>query len=239
MAVLFASILDADWNDLAAEIRAAERAGADGFSVDVMDGKFVPRVTFGPHIVKTVKENSSLPVEAHLMVKEPLGMLNDFARAGADQITVHLEAEGNPIKAIERIHALGALAGLAILRETALEDIPDELFREIDALNLMAVPVGYGGGAPSTQILEKIQAVRERANRLNPGLMIEIDGGMKPNNCGIYAKAGADFIVMGTGIYKTPDYAAAVREARQNLGGEDTDSARRTEKILKKAKNRR
>jgi ribulose-phosphate 3-epimerase len=237
MAVLFASILDADRERLPDEIRAAGRAGVDGFSIDVMDGKFVERVTFGPETVRLVKENSPLPVEAHLMVSGPDAALEAFCAAGADQITVHLEAAEDPLGLVRRIHALGALAGLAVLQETDLEDIPDELFAELDALNLMAVPVGYGGGAPSPGLIARIEAARARANALNPGLVIEIDGGMKPQNCGEYVKAGADFIVMGTGIYKAPDYAAAVGEARQNLGRDDAASSQRTEKIRKKAKN--
>jgi ribulose-phosphate 3-epimerase len=238
MAVLFASILDADWNDLASEITAAERAGVDGFSVDVMDGKFVPRVTFGAQTVRDVKKNSSLPVEAHLMVSCPKALLEEFCAAGADQITVHLEALDDPLKAIRQIHALGALAGLAVLQETKLDDIPDIVFAELDALNLMAVPVGYGGGVPSGELMERIKAARKRAAALNPGLVIEIDGGMKPQNCGKFVKAGADLIVMGTGIYKAPDYAAAVSEARQNLCRDDAVSGKRTQKLRKKAKNR-
>jgi ribulose-phosphate 3-epimerase len=239
MAVLFASILDSDWNNLAAEIRAAEQAGVDGFSIDVMDGMFVPRVTFDSHTVRAVKAASPLPVEAHLMVRDPDTRLEEFREAGADQITFHFEAAADPLGTIRRIHALGALAGLAVLRETPLEGIPDALIAEADALNLMAVPVGYGGGAPSPELRERVMAARRRAEALNPALVIEIDGGMKPQNCGEYVRAGADFIVMGTGIYKAPDYAAAVREAWQNLEREDASSKRRTDKILEKAKNGR
>jgi ribulose-phosphate 3-epimerase len=101
----------------------------------------------------------------------------------------------------------------------------------------MAVPVGYGGGAPSAGLKERIKAARSRADTLNPGLVIEIDGGMKPQNCGEYVEAGADFIVMGTGIYKAPNYAAAVNEARQGLSRGGDASRHRTEKIVKKAKN--
>jgi ribulose-phosphate 3-epimerase len=201
-----------------------------------MDGVFVPRVTFGPETVRLVKQNSALPVEAHLMVHNPGGLLETYRAAGAGQITVHLEAAKNPLKLVRRIHALGALAGLAILRETNLEDIADELFAELDALNLMAVPVGYGGGAPAPELIERIKAVRSRADALNPNLVIEIDGGMKPQNCGEYVEAGADFIVMGTGIYKAPSYAAAVKEAMQKLNRKDAASNRRTEKIRKKQK---
>jgi ribulose-phosphate 3-epimerase len=239
MAVLFASILDADWNDLSSEIMAAERAGVDGFSVDVMDGKFVPRLTFGPQTVRYVKKNSSLPVEAHLMVSGPNALIGEYCAAGADQITVHLEALNDPLETVRQIRALGALAGLAVLQETKLEDITDALFAEIDALNLMAVPVGYGGGEPSAGLAKRVKAARKRAAALNPGLVIEIDGGMKPQNCGEFVKAGADLIVMGTGIYKAPDYAEAVNEARQNLFRDDADSGKRTQKLRKNAKNRR
>jgi len=232
MAVLLASLLDADWEMLEDEVRAVETAGVDGFSLDIIDGHFVPRVTFGPDAVSAIRNMTDIPLEVHLMVIEPENQVEKFCDAGADQVIFQLEAADDPLAIIGYIKGRGIQAGLSLLIETPLEVITDRMLESIDALNFMAVPVGYGGQKVSDKTIERIQAVRKRAERINPLLAIEIDGGMKPDNCAEYAAAGADAIIIGTGIYKSGDYGTAVRTAKQNMSANDFESRKRMEAFL-------
>ncbi len=232
MAILLASILDADWLKLTEEIQAVDSAGIDGFSIDIMDGNFVPRITFGPHIVSQIRNITDLPIEAHLMIANPDEQIKNYCDAGADQILFHLEASKNPVAMIDYIHSRGLLAGLAILIETDLDAVSDEILEKIDALNLMAVRVGYGGQKPAENTIERIIALRERAKILNPNLVIEIDGGMKQDNCGNYVNAGADIIVIGTGIYKASDYSEAIAAAKANMNFDASLSKKRLNSFL-------
>ena len=232
MAILLASILDADWQNLAKEIQSVDKAGVDGFSIDIMDGNFVPRITFGPHIVSMIRNLTDLPIEVHLMVSNPEKQIESFCDAGADQVLIHFEATTNVLPLIRYVHSRGLSAGLAVLCDTDLKKISDEVIGESDAINFMAVPVGYGGQKPQDNVIERIESFRARAAAINSSLAIEIDGGMKQNNCERYVQAGADAVVIGTGIYHSDDYNEAVSLAKKNLHYEDISSRQRLEKFL-------
>jgi len=232
VAILLTSILDADWSKLADEVRAVDNARTDGISVDIMDGIFVPRTTFGPHIVSIVRNITDLPLEVHLMVVKPENHVEKYCDAGADQVVIHFEATDDPLSLVNYIHSRGVSAGLALLQETPLEVLTDSLIESIDTLLLMSVPVGFGGQKPLPQTIDRIKAIRERVKNMNPDLAIEIDGGMKPDNCTDYAVAGADGIVIGTGIYKSDNYENAINTARTNLASDEATSRRRLKDFL-------
>lgn len=232
MAILLTSILDADWLNLSNEVRAVDKAGTDGFSIDIMDGIFVPRITFDVHIVSIIRNITNVPLEVHLMITNPEKQIEKFCDAGADLILVHVEASKDPLALIKYVHSRGLQAGLAILQETPLDAISDYMLESINALNLMAVPVGYGGQKPSDKTLERIQTIRERSKNINPNLAIEIDGGMKPENCSKYVEAGADLITIGTGIYKSGNYNNAINIAKENMLQNDYISRKRLETFL-------
>ena len=234
MAVLLASLLDADWLKLEEEVRAVDVAGVDGFSIDIADGHFVPRLTFDPLIVSKIRNITDAPLEVHLMVSEPEIHIKQYCDAGADQVVFHIEATDDPFPLIKYIKSQGLRAGLALLLETPLERITDHMLESIDALNFMAVPVGYGGQKVSEHTIERIGVMRGRARDINPQLAIEIDGGMKPDNCAEFVKAGADVIIIGTGIYKADNYNEAVRIAKQNMLVGDIESRKRLETFLSK-----
>lgn len=234
MAILMASILDANWDDIENEIKNVARAGVDGFSLDVMDGVFVPRTTFGPETVARIRRMTDLPLEVHLMVARPEEQIAAFCDAGADQILFHMEATEHAEEIIRRLHDRGVSAGVAVLVDTEVEDIPDELIRAADALNFMAVPIGYGGQKPSERTVEKIRAFRARCAGLNPDIAVEVDGGMKQHNCSACVDAGADLIVIGTGIYRAERYDEAVASAQANMRHDDPGSRRRLRRMLER-----
>ena len=232
MAILMASLLDADWARLGDEVRGADQAGVDGISIDITDGIFVPRFTFGPNAVSVIRNITDLPLEVHLMIANPEKQVEIFCDAGGDQIIFHIEATNDPLALIRYIKSRGLQAGLSLNEETPLEKLTDHMIEAIDAVNFMAVPVGYGGQKPTERTFEKIHTIRERAKNINPLLAVEIDGGMKPDNCAEYVEAGADVIIIGTGIYKSSDYGEAVRIAKQNMLFNDDVSRKRLEVFL-------
>jgi len=229
MGIILASILDADWSRLPDEIRDVDRAGVDAFSIDVMDGQFVPRETFSPETVLEIRNITGLPIEVHLMVNSPEEHVKKYCDAGADQVVFHLEAAKDPLAIIEYIHSRGLQAGIAILKETPLENISDEVFTSIDALTLMSIKVGFGGQKPSPETIDRIKQLRERAEKMNPNLAIIIDGGMKPGNCSEFIGAGADGVVIGTGIYHADNYEEALKLAKQNANSDDPVARKRLE----------
>ncbi|ULT57031.1 ribulose-phosphate 3-epimerase [Neobacillus drentensis] len=232
MAIVLASILDADWSKLADEIRDVDRAGVDGFSIDIMDGKFVPRTTFGPKDVSDIRNLTNVPIEVHLMVSNPENHVESYCDAGADQVVFHIEAANDPLSIIDSIHARGLRAGIAILKETPLDKLSDDVLKSIDALTIMAVTVGFGGQKPSSETVQRIIEIRERAKEINPNLFVVIDGGMKPDNCSEFVQAGADAVVIGTGIYHASNYEEAIKTTHQNIDPNEPVSKKRIEGLL-------
>ena len=234
MAVICASILDADYADLRNEIVRVAEAGVDAFSLDVMDGRLVPRTTFGDELVRHVRGWVDLPLEVHLMVQEPERWLEPMCDAGADMVVFHLEATEDPLAAIETIRTRGRCAGIALDMRTPTDHVTDELIRALDLVNLVAVPLGFGGSASASDTFERIGELRRRVDALGATMAIEVDGGVKPDNASGYAEAGADMLTSGTGIYHSPDIAEAVATLRSTTRDGDDRAKQRLERFLSK-----
>lgn len=232
MAMLLASILDADWLNLDSEIRSVDEAGVDGFSLDIMNGTFVPRMTFGPHIVSKIRNSTDLPIEVHLMINNPEKQIETFCDAGADQILFHIEATTCADEIINYVHSRNISVGIAVLLDTDLRKIPDKLIASIDAINFMAVTVGYGGQQASNEAINRIQEFRRYCESVNHDIAIEVDGGIKQDNCRAYVEAGADLVVIGTGIYHASNYKEAVSKAQSEIYHDDVISKKRLKQFL-------
>jgi ribulose-phosphate 3-epimerase len=215
MAVRIApSILSADFGRLAEEVRAVEAAGADYIHVDVMDGRFVPNITIGPLVVKAVRAATSLPIDVHLMIVEPERYIEDFARAGADLISVHVEASPHLHRTVQQIKALGKRASVAVNPHTALGDL-DVILPELDMVLLMTVNPGFGGQKFIDAVTPKIRALRDEIARRKLNVDIEVDGGVAPDTVEAVVRAGANVLVAGSAVFATGDYRGAIDALRQ------------------------
>ena len=208
------SILSADFSRLGDEVRAVEAAGAEVIHVDVMDGHFVPNITIGPLVVKAVRQVTDLPVDVHLMITEPDRYLKDFADAGADWITVHVEACVHLHRTLNYIRDLGKKAGAVLNPATSLSTL-DYVLEELDLVMLMSVNPGFGGQSFIESTLEKTRRLRAMLDKVNPGAGIEIDGGISPRTIGRVAEAGANIFVAGSAIYGQNDYRAVIKEMKE------------------------
>ena len=211
------SILSADFSRLGDEVRAVEAAGAEVIHVDVMDGHFVPNITIGPLVVKAVRQVTDLPVDVHLMITEPDRYLKDFADAGADWITVHVEACVHLHRTLNYIRDLGKKAGAVLNPATSLSTL-DYVLEELDLVMLMSVNPGFGGQSFIESTLEKTRSLRAMLDKVNPGAGIEIDGGISPETIGRVAEAGANIFVAGSAIYGRDDYGAVIRGMKELAG---------------------
>jgi ribulose-phosphate 3-epimerase len=207
------SLLSADFGRLAEEIRKVEDAGADLLHVDVMDGRFVPNITIGPLVVKAVKAAARVPLDVHLMIVEPERYLEEFARAGADAISVHAEASVHLHRTIQQIRGLGKRAGVALNPHTPLDGIrivlPDLAF-----VLIMTVNPGFGGQVFIPSVVPKIRELREEITRRGLSVDIAVDGGIGPDTAAMAAEAGATTLVAGAAVFGKPDYAGAIRDIR-------------------------
>jgi ribulose-phosphate 3-epimerase len=214
MALIAPSILSADFANLGADVREVIEKGADWIHVDVMDGRFVPNITIGPPVVKSLKPIvGNVPLDCHLMIVEPDKYIQEFRDAGADYITVHAEACTHLHRSIQAIHASGAKAGVALNPHTppaALEYVLDML----DLVLVMTVNPGFGGQSLIDNCLCKISAIREQIDRRGLSTVIEVDGGVKVSNAKRFTDAGADVLVSGSGIFKAEDRGAAIAALR-------------------------
>ena len=208
------SILSADLFRLEQDVRTVEAAGADWLHVDIMDGHFVPNLSFGPSLVGCLNGRTTLPLDVHLMVQYPGRFIEAFAKAGADLLTVHLEASEDIRAALQRIKALGVKTGISIKPDTK----PEALAPYMDLLGLilvMTVYPGFGGQAFLPQSPAQIKGVRELIRQSGRNIWLEVDGGINKDTAAIAAQAGADALVAGNAIFKAADPVLALKQIRQ------------------------
>lgn len=209
------SILSADFARLGEEVSAIEAAGADWVHVDVMDGHFVPNLTIGPAVVKALRPHSVLPFDVHLMISPVDAFLDAFAEAGADIITVHPEAGPHVHRTVQRIKALGKMAGISLNPATPAKML-DYLIDDIDLVLVMSVNPGFGGQSFITSQLKKIEAVRKMIDKTGRDIRLEVDGGIDAATAPLAIAAGADVLVAGTATFRggRDHYAANIAALR-------------------------
>ncbi len=206
--VVLPSLLMCDFGNLEREVRALEDAGVAALHLDVMDGCFVPNFTYGLPIVEAVRRLTTLPLDVHLMIVQPERYIESFVRAGADLITFHAEAVGDPQPLLDRISELGAAAGIALNPATPLEHV-DACWDRCDLVLVMSVPAGFGGQSFDPVALERLRYLRKT---LRHDALLEVDGGVNETTIGRCAAAGADLLVAGSAIFRQTDYGPAVRK---------------------------
>jgi ribulose-phosphate 3-epimerase len=194
------SILNADFGHLAEAVQRAEAGGADWIHVDVMDGLFVPNLTLGPMVVEAIRRATSLPLDVHLMIDDPRRYLARFRAAGADWMTIHLEADRNPHRTLSEIRDCGARAGLALNPGTPVA-LAEDLVDRLDLLLVMSVDPGFGGQAFIPRALDKLRQARALLAERNPACELEVDGGVKLATAPLVAQAGATVVVAGSFVY--------------------------------------
>lgn len=203
-AVLAPSILSADFSRLGSEIEAVEAGGAGLIHVDVMDGHFVPNITIGPPVVASLRKVTQLPLDCHLMIDQPDLYVDDFVKAGADMVSVHVEASRHLHRTVTRIQELGAKAGVVLNPSSPLAAL-DEILAQADFVLLMSVNPGFGGQRMIEPVLEKTRALRRKIENAGLDTRIEIDGGVTEENLESVATTGVDMIVTGSAVFGTDD----------------------------------
>lgn len=215
--VVLPALLLCDFGHLAEEVARLEAAGAAAIHLDIMDGVFVPQLTYGQVVVEAVRRAATVPIEVHLMVAEPDRWLADYARAGADILTVHVEALPEPARTLDTIRALGPRAHLSISPKTPV-DRAIGLLRHCDGVLVMSVEPGFGGQTFDPAALDKIASLSRARADGHRHVRLCVDGGISTTTIGAVASAGAEYIVAGSAVIKSPDYALAIRDLEQIAG---------------------
>jgi ribulose-phosphate 3-epimerase len=213
MIIIAPSILAADFCRLADQVAQAESGGADWIHLDVMDGRFVPNITIGPVVVEAVRRSTRLPLDTHLMIVNPDKHLEAFRKAGADHITVHQEACTHLHRTITHIKSLGAKAGVSINPATPISTLR-EIVSEVDLILIMSVNPGFGGQSFIEGSLGKIREAKDMIEKSGRDIRLEVDGGIDPVTGPRVTEAGADVLVAGTSIFRTPDIKGAITQLR-------------------------
>ncbi len=220
------SILSADFTRLGEEIRRVEEGGADYIHVDVMDGHFVPNISMGPMIVEAARKCTSLPLDCHLMIEDPERFIGDFIRAGADIISVQVEASKHLNRAIQLIKDSGAKASVVLNPSTPLTFL-DYVLSDVDMVLIMTVNPGFAGQSFIPEMINKVTALREIIDKKGLIAEIEVDGGIKLDNIVKAARAGGDVFVSGSGIYGTKDYEETIRKMKAAIGAPEPIKAQK------------
>jgi ribulose-phosphate 3-epimerase len=218
------SILSADFAALGNAVAAAERGGADLIHVDVMDGHFVPNITIGPPVVRSLKKIATVPLDVHLMIEEPDRYIDAFAEAGAAMISVHVEVLPHLHRTVHAIKALGAKAGVVLNPSTPVASLTD-IAADVDYVLVMSVNPGFGGQTFIPRSESKLREVRALLDRAGSGAPIEIDGGIDQHNVARVVAAGAGIIVAGSAVFHSPDPERATRDLKAAANGATASSA--------------
>ena len=213
MTIIAPSLLAANFVRLAEDIAKVEAAGADWLHLDIMDGHFVPNLTFGPPIVAAIRKITKLPLDVHLMVTNPSSLIDDFAAAGADWLTVHGETEPHLHRLVTRIRELGVRPAIALNPASPIHSL-DEILPEVDMVLIMSVNPGFGGQKFISSSIDKIWRLKKQINGLNREVLIEVDGGINDVTSPLVRKAGADVLVAGSAVFGSDNLAEAIRQIR-------------------------
>ena len=216
MAMISPSILAADFANLERDIRDIESNGSDFVHVDVMDGIFVPNISIGIPVVKAIRPVTDLPLDVHLMIDRPVRYVEEFVKAGADFVTIHVEADQpqNTLEALDKIHALGCKAGIVLKPRTPAEAAIAYL-EKCDMILVMTVEPGFGGQKFMADMMPKVKKLRDMLDQVNPDCLLEVDGGVDAETCAICKESGANVLVAGSAYFKAPDRAAFVKEIQK------------------------
>ena len=213
MAKIAPSILSADFANLERDIHDLEKNGAELVHVDIMDGIFVPNISIGIPVVKALRPVTDLPLDVHLMIDRPIRYVEEFVKAGADIVTIHIEADQpqNTLEALDKIHALGCEAGIVLKPKTPVEAAIPYL-EKCDMVLVMTVEPGFGGQSFMADMMPKVKQLREWMDDINPDCLIEVDGGVDANTCAACKENGADVLVAGSAYFKATDKPAFVKQ---------------------------